>query len=105
MENKTIDGIELVFKNPSEAYKDCKIQEPTYLYGYQDKKMKQLTNIHKLRIFMGVNGQHHDGTYCYTVPKWGGFKTQRMMFTFMHFVGNPIMNFVLGKGDAFKKVD
>ena len=51
------------------------------------------TKRHKVRLFFGINGQQHDGSYCFKVPKWGN---QKKMHQFMSLVGNPLLNFVIG---------
>lgn len=60
----------------------------------------KLTKTHKIRLFLGVNGQLPSGKYSYTVPNWGGLKTQKLMHKFMFYIGNPMLNFLLGTSDA-----
>jgi hypothetical protein len=55
---------------------------------------------HKIRLWLKVNGRHHDGRWTFGVPNWGGIKTKKMMFKFMYHVGNPLLNSIIG----YKKI-
>ena len=47
-------------------------------------------------MFFGLTGRMPSGKYCFRAPQWGGFKTQRAMYTFMYHIGNPLLNFFIG---------
>lgn len=50
---------------------------------------------HRLRLFMGMNGMHHNGQYTYSVPNWGSVSFQKKMYWFMNKIGNPLLNKIL----------
>lgn len=51
---------------------------------------------HKIRLFFGIHGQMQDGSYCFDVPNWGSIKTKKMMYKFMYYIGNPLLNRLIG---------
>ncbi len=65
-----------------------------------------LTIKHRIRLFIGITGQMHDGSYCFgRCPEWVPFKLARMFYKFMFYVGNPVLNKIIGykEDDWFKK--
>lgn len=65
--------------------------------------MKKLTRVHKIRLFIGIHGDSalNPNYYYFNIPKWGGLKTQKILYKFMFYVGNPLLNLIL-RGPAFK---
>ena len=52
---------------------------------------------HKIRLALGVHGERHDGSWCFGhLPKWVPFKIARGFYSFMFYVGDPILNFIIG---------
>lgn len=77
-----------------------KIQKKGDWAYYRGDEFIKFTWRHKVRLFLGVNGQHHDGRYTFSVPKWGKISLQKKMYSFMYYIGNPLLNFVIG----FKRI-
>lgn len=63
---------------------------------YNGENFVGYTLRHKVRLFFGINGQSHSGKYYFKVPNWGNLRVQKMMYTFMFYVGNPVLNFFIG---------
>lgn len=51
---------------------------------------------HKIRLWFGIHGSMPDGSYCFNVPKTGNAMMQRILYKLMYYIGNPLLNKVIG---------
>lgn len=54
------------------------------------------TKRHKIRLFFGIDGLIPERGYCFKIPKWTPEKLKRPFYKFMHYFGNPLLNFLIG---------